>query len=269
MALGPSAAVAAGSVVRPLASWRYYVCVGLLVAAAVSMQAVARYFQWNLRKQAVPLKKPLSALDTRKLGPAYRPHPIQPPLLDEENVQALGTSEYLLLRLVDTRRARTDPLCVANVFVTYYTGQPDMVPHVPDECYLAGGYDPAGTPEDTFVSLSEAPQDRIPVRAVQFQSRDTLNRPTVLYFFHVNGEYRTSRTGVRLRLANLWERHGYYAKIEVTFTDDSLDPRRQRFAGKAEALAALGPLLARLMPVLLEDHFAWDVVTGSQAARQP
>ncbi|MFH1748573.1 MAG: exosortase-associated EpsI family protein [Planctomycetota bacterium] len=245
---------------RGPASPRYYVCLALLIISAIGMQALARALGGYFRKEAVPLKQPLLALDWRKLEPAYRPHLIQAPSLNEEQLQALGTHEYTNMRVIDVQREREDPVRVANIFITYYTGQPDMVPHVPDECYLAGGYDPVGGPQTTTVSVPGvgAPDDEIPIRVLEFQSREGEDRPTVLYFFHVNGDYKTRREEVRVRLANLLERYAYYAKIEVSFTNDPDNTRPRRYAGRMESLQALEALLRGLMPVLLEDHLAWE-----------
>jgi hypothetical protein len=256
-------APAAERVARPrgLASVRFYICVGLLVAAAAGIQALARTLQWHYRKEAVQLKRPLTALDWQKLAPRYRRHPVQPPLLGEETIQALGTDNYLQVRLIDELCESNDPTAVANVFVTYYTGQPDMVPHVPDECYLAGGFDRVGASETVTLPVSGvgAPNDGVPVRVLQFQSRAGRHQPTtVMYLFHTNGDYQATRTDVRLRLARLGERYAYYAKIEVNFTNNV--DRAMQPAGREASLAALQPLLERLLAVLLEDHFAWDLV---------
>jgi hypothetical protein len=57
-------------------------------------------------------------------------------------------------------------------------------------------------------------------------------------------------------------RYAYYAKVEVTFLNEYAVR-----AGKAAAVAALGPLLERLMPVLLRDHFDLSQFpTAGQAA---
>jgi hypothetical protein len=66
-------------------------------------------------------------------------------------------------------------------------------------------------------------------------------------------------------------RHAYYAKIELTFMDDPENPRTAPLpAGREESLAAAGPLLQKLLPVLLADHFAWDQVLAQESeAREP
>lgn len=261
------ARAAAATPRRGPASVRFYVCVLILVASAAGMQVAARALGHYFRKEAVPLKRSLSELDCSRLAPEYRPYVVQEPPLNEEMVQAIGTEEYLQLRLVDTRRSPSDPACTASVLVTYYTGQPDMVPHVPDECWLAGGYDQVGSPQTIHVPVQGvgAPNDEVPVRVLEFRSRQRGDTRAVAYFFHANGQYRTTRNGVRFLMANPLERYAYHAKIEVSFTDDPVNPRQApRLAGREDVVAAIGPLLQKLLPVLLEDHFAWDETTSGE-----
>ncbi|MCK4341324.1 MAG: hypothetical protein KAY37_06325 [Phycisphaerae bacterium] len=258
-ALSPRTAAA-----RPSA--RFWTSLVILVLAAVGVRVLPHLFGVHFRKEAVPLKLDLQQFDVRRLAPNYLRHRVNDEAhpISEDLIDSLGTREYLQVYLTDARKpatgqpkTKTDPTKVAQFFVTYYTGRPDMVPHVPDECYLAGGYDPLGsTTKLVHVPGIGAPNDEIPVRVVRF--RAPLNRRTgesdevaVLYFFHVNGGYATTRDGVRVKLSNPFQRFAYYAKIEVTFTDDKI----ARTAGMDQSLAALGPLLEAVMPVLLEDHF--------------
>lgn len=242
-------------------SARYWVCLGVLVVAAAGVRVLPVLGVFP-QKEAVPLKRDLQLFDARKVGPRYVRHPrndiLEP--LKPDVVDTLGTDEYLRIFLTDTRKAPQDPTAVAHVFVTYYTGKPDLVPHVPDICYHAGGYDPLGA-ENVAVAVRGvgAETDRVPVRVVRFRAPPTVQAPrgdevAVLYFFEANGGYACTRDGVRLRLANPFARYAYYAKIEVTFTDGEL----RRAAGQAASLEALGPLLEAVLPVLRNDHFNWD-----------
>ncbi len=261
----------ASTAARAPASWRYWACLALLVLAAAGLQTAAGWFGWFLRKEAVELKRPLQLFDVRKLGPRYERHPltdrIEPP--SEDMIQSLGTREFLQVLLTDTTKPVGDATRVAQLFVTYYTGQPDMVPHTPDECYLAGGYDKLAQDSATVrVPGIGAPDDEVPLRVLQFRARQ---RPgaiggqpdvaTVMYFFHVNGGFTTTRNGVRARLSNPFQRYAYYAKIEVTYNDGG----RRRAAPEA-SLAALRPLLESVMPVLLDDHFDLELLTTAGAA---
>ncbi len=259
-------ATAAGTRVRGPASLRYYVCLAVLLMSAAGLHMVAAVLGIHFVKAAVPLKRPLSEFDWTKLEPDYRQHLHQPDPLNEETLQKMGTEEYLQMRLWDTRRRPADPARVANILITYYTGQPDLVPHVPEQCFTAAGYDQVGEPETISVSVSGvgAPHDLIPVRMVQFHAREGDDRQTVLYFFHANGQYEASRDGVRTRFAkNLWGRYAYFSKVEVLFTNDPETQRGLRQAGPQEAVEAIGPLLRKLMPVLLKDHFAWEETTSN------
>lgn len=251
------------------ASPRFYVCVALLAGAAIGIQVAAKSLGHVLRKQAIPLRKPLAEADARKLGPEYSLHHRPPPPINHEVLQTLGTEEYLAWKVVDARRPRSDPLSTAHVFVTYYTGKPDMVPHVPEECYVAGGAVRVGKPQDVQLAIAgaAAPQDQVPLRALSFRPKASLRdigpgdeRQTVnvLYCFLTNGRYVTTRDGVRLAQANPFERYSYYAKIELRFTDYD----EQRAAGMEGSIAASGPLLGKLLPILLHDHFPdWAAVT--------
>jgi len=256
---------------RALTSKRYVVCLALLIGSAVGTRTYSSWLGAHFRKEAVPLKRDLALLDWSKLEPDYRLHLVQPPRMSEEDTEKLGTQMYIQAQLVTTRLPRDHPARIANLLVTYYTDKPDLVPHTPEACYLAGGYDRLGDAETAEVRVPGvgAPDDRVPVRVLQFRARDRDVQPTVLYFFHTNGEYKTTRDGVRLKLANPFERYGYYAKIEVTFNDDPEGRQRPRQADKNESIAALGPLLRTLLPVLLQDHFGWDRVATAAPAGGP
>lgn len=256
------------------ASPRFWACTVILAAAAVGVQVLPQLFDIHLQKKAVPLKKKLQLFDVARLGPRYELHRAAEmiPPLSEDEIDGLGTSDVLRTYLTDTDKPEADPTHVAYLFVTYYTGKPDMVPHVPEECFLAGGYDPIGRPLEYRVAVpkSASPNDgEIAVRALRFlasQSRrasaEGADEVVVMYFFHVNGGYATTRNEVRVRLSNPLQRYAYYAKIEVSFMDGYL----KRGAGLQASVAALEPLLGAVLPVLLEDHLDLDEFAAAAGA---
>lgn len=255
---------------RSKASPRFYFCVGILLFAAVGMNGLAHYLAVTFRKYPVPLRQPLDALDQAKLLPEYRPHRIQPEPLSSELLENLGTEEYLHWYLADEQRGRSDRTAVARLFVTYFTGQPDLVPHNPKECYAAGG---AALLKETGITVAvprPAGGDlQIPVSVLEFEparrygslgagGRDSPHL-FVAYFFYANGRYVTSRTGVRYAISNLWDRYAYYSKVELTFSDDTF--RKQ--ANREETADATRRLLRKVMPILWEDHYQdWDALTA-------
>ena len=263
------------------ASLRYYVCLGLLVTAALGMHALTLALKVHFQKEPVKLREPLAAL---KLGPAALPYVLRPEpqqQLDSDVEQSLGTTEYAALYIHDTSRPPTDPAAQASVFITYYTGQPDLVPHVAEECYIAGGFKTSTQATTTVVRAAGIggagpAHDEIPVRVLGLSA--PLGTPlhteggddlTVMYLFYCNGQYLATRDDVRFKLGNLFERYAYYAKIEVRF--GSYDERSPGggllAASRVASLEAIGPLMEKLMPVLLDEHFAdWTALTGGTRA---
>jgi hypothetical protein len=265
----PQALRAAPPLPRRSAGARYYVCLALLAGTAAATQSISTWFEQHLRKLPLPLKKPLHRMDKSKLLPAYELHPAMSAPLDKDTLATLGTDEYLDWRVVDVARRRADPLKVAHVLITYYTGNPDAVPHIPEECQQAGGAEQltAGWAEARVPGVG-APDDRIELRVVEFRAprrSQVIGLPaetptlTVMYFFHVNGRYAASRLKVRAAQANLSHRYAYYSKIEVRFSDYSL----RRPAGREESITAMTPLLRTLLPILLKDHLEdWETVNA-------
>ncbi len=249
-------ALAGPAVAAPAVSPRWVLCLVILGLAAVAMPLLERALGVRLRKEAVPLRKSLAAFDAQRLGPRYALHTYQHDRLSTDMVASLGTEEYVQLVLRDTTKEKTDPTYVAHVFVTYYTGKPDMVPHIPDECYAAAGFSPLGA-SNNQISLATGvlAADSLNVRSVGFEKllgAGRRQKMAVLYFFHVNGDTASTRNGLRLRLSNLFQQYAYYSKIEVNYTSEY--PFSET-ADEEQSLAAIGPLLEKLMPVLLQDHF--------------
>jgi hypothetical protein len=233
------------------ASPRFWVCLILLGGMALGLQTVAGWLGWTLQKEAVPLLAHLKYFDLTKLGPRFEKHPshdrLPPP--SDDMVDSLGTEEFLQAILTDTTKAANDPTRTVRLFVTYYTGKPDMVPHVPEECFVAAGYNLVGIDSaEVHARGVGAPHDTVPVRIARFD-KGGAGEIAVATFFHVNGGYQTTRDGVRLKLSNPFARYAYYAKIDVDFFDEN-----GRSADARATLAALPAVLETVLPVLFEDH---------------
>ncbi|MBK8914279.1 MAG: hypothetical protein IPM64_06690 [Phycisphaerales bacterium] len=257
-------------------SWRLVVCVGLLVASSIGLITASQFFEGLLHKRPVPLLRPIPAMDAHRLEPRYTLHPVPPPLLNDETLETLGTREYLLWRVVDMTRERTDPAAVAHLFITFYTGKPDQVPHVPDECYSAAGSRLVEAQAHSVpVPGVRADGDKVPIRSTIWQMPPRSRFPslsdgegpsnrTVMYFFHCNGDYMTTRNEVRLAQAGIRQRYAYYMKVEVNFTDYAFT----RNASLEESVAAISPLLERVMRTLLEEHLPdWDTLNAAPPAQ--
>jgi hypothetical protein len=246
------------------ASVRYWVCVAILGLSAAGMNAAAAFLGAYFQKEPVPLKKSIVAIDTAKLRPRYEKHPIPMRQPSEEELDSLGTKEFVQLVLVDTTKPPNDATRVAHVMLTYYTGKPDLVPHVPDECYLAGGYQKSSSRDVRLDVANVEAEDGVPLRVLEFRARSTGIGPdqtqTICYCFHSNGRYATTRHQVRVLQSSILQRYAYYAKIEFKFSnerDSAMSVLFSKFASPEESIAAAPDLVAALMPVLFNDHFSW------------
>jgi hypothetical protein len=253
---------------------------GLLLAAAVGLNASVMALKLSFRKEAVPLRAPVTSVPGT-VGPW-----VQVSLderFSEEIEDELATREYLRRVYVDTRKADAevlarwnaaqvksaelreelqrsvvsrDPLAVVVLHVAYYTGAVDTVPHIPDRCMVAGGFDPVGRRE-AMLDLGER---ELRCSFVQFQERSQGAPVTlsVAYLFQVNGDYEYDAiTGVRKRLQDLRERHAYFAKIELMTQDRG---------GKADAsLAAMSDFLSHALPEIEKVLPDWNAVRGQAA----
>jgi hypothetical protein len=78
-----------------------------------------------------------------------------------------------------------------HLFVTYYTDKPDAIPHIPEECYMGGGYQAIGD-RLIDVPLPSLGDDVVAqVKALTFEKSDFLNKDNriVMYTFHTNGVF--------------------------------------------------------------------------------
>jgi hypothetical protein len=269
----------------------------VLLVAAVGLNASVQFLKLHFKKQPVPLARPLTLVPDR-FGPWVQvtpdkaiDHEIQDVLgtdqyifreyIDEriagsdvkDRFKALASDELRQDLLSKLRAQHRDS--VVNLAVTYYTGMVDTVAHVPDRCYIADGYEPRPEENDKpFWTIgrdlpahakpldgNKLPSDDIQVRYINFEDQTGTNKlvRSVAYFFHTNGSWAASPIDVRLKLQNIRERYGYYAKVEVmTLEGDS----KKSAAVMTDFLSAALPEIYRCMP-------DWSKVTGSGTGANP
>lgn len=214
----------------------------VLLAAAVGSNATTRFLKLHYKKQPVALVRPLHEVSSR-LGP-WELVTIDEPV-SAEFEEALATDKYVFRDYVDTRlvsRQQLDqfknktaaerkklalelqqknPAAVVNIGLTYYTGLVDTVAHIPDRCYIADGYEPAKYDLVAWDALRGRAGDQ-KLRFIVFED-PTPGRKTavrnVAYFFHCNGKYMNDPIDVRKSLADLFEKYGYYMKVELHTLD--------------------------------------------------
>ena len=255
----------------------------LVIAAAAlglntTMQSVGLYF----KKERVELRKPLDVLP-KMMGPWLQVSKDVP--LPEEQEHSLGTKDYITRTYLDTRTmqgfdltrwsALSDeargraiqlvqqqrPAALVNLHLAYYTGLADTVAHVPERCYVGGGYDPVNPQVMRLEPFRNVPgrNANLNVKYTEFVDRaqSQPRRQNVAYFFQVNGAYEhDSIGGVRVRLQNIREKFGYYCKVEMLahVNDDAELARR-----------TMSDLMQHALPEIEKCLPDWKAVTGQPA----
>ncbi|MBN2212345.1 MAG: hypothetical protein JW709_13185 [Sedimentisphaerales bacterium] len=240
----------------------FLVCVVILAFSAVAMRIAADKLEIYLRKEPVPLQKPLGDMDKNKLWP-YKF--VEAHIINDEAVkESLGAQDnYIQWTLEDTRVTEKDPTRLINLFITYYTGDPDAVPHVPDWCYLGNGWQIMES-RNTNIQAPKSVQenrgvDDIRVRVLMMEKTFNFNtyRKPVVYFFGVNNKFACTRDEVRFLANSLRDHHAYFSKVEVDF---GFAPVTME-----EAVAATEKLMQVVLPVLVEDHWPdWPAVKAAE-----
>jgi len=233
----------------------FMLCVIVLAFSACGMLVGSQY--WHLRKLPLELRKSLDAMDPNKLSP-YEVT-VQGKIDNEAVEDALGTQDYIQWQLVNTQLDLRDPFYRGNLFITYYTGNPDKVPHVPDWCYVGSGgiIEKSHELEITVPDCGAGDRNnRVRIRVLEIKipgrGMSGSSRKIVSYVFSVNGDYACTRTEVRLKQRNWRDRYAYFSKVELWFdqgAEASLD----------ENLAAMEFLYEKVLPLLYSEHWPdWD-----------
>ena len=231
----------------------FLLCVAVLGTASGRIAWIKSHEGIRIIKKPIPLKKPFDLMDETGLSP-YKV--VAKQLITNKDVlESLGTEDYLQWTLEDTRVPFGSPVRYCSLFVTYYTGNPDQVPHVPDACYIGGGHKRADKFSVSF-NVNGLTKKKIPASGLTFTKKsqeiwEIATEFTVLYFFRVNGLYKGNRTDTRIALgANLKSEYSYFSKIELKFFN-----LQTGYPTKEESIAAAEKLLAVVLPILEKDHW--------------
>lgn len=237
----------------------FLLCVLTLATAVIAMPAMIESLGMYFIKLALPLQNSLDEIDKSRLAPYQVVY--ESKIKNKEIEEALGTTDYIQWELFDPNEPITSSTRYCSLFITYYTGKPDQVPHVPEECYTGGGNQRLGT-DDIEIDIKSIDQT-IPIRTLRFgsgkanfMSSGTFN---VFYFFKVNGKYAGNRDACRgVMQANLFSKYSYFSKVEWKFYNKT--PSGMAIYPKMnEARQASEKLLNVLMPVLEQNHWPdWE-----------
>lgn len=268
-----------------------------LIVACITLLGSGAGLRWAvqalniyLRKEPVELRGSFATLP-RTLG-RWRAVG-QDAVLDEAQVESLGTQFYFDRHYALEGAAGSG---VMNIHVAYYTGMIDAVPHVPDRCMDAAGFNivkmPLNEPLDVsrsgwfddpeFVNLGTGepypvvqhrnefsgqtmlvrmPLGDFKLRVTEFESEKHPGLPVFGgYFFIANGAAMATPEEVRMMAFNPREKYAYYCKVQFVYYE--------RGADKAQYLSLVSEILRDLLPELMQRLPDWSEVERRGHAHQ-
>ncbi len=264
-----------------------------LVAAMLGAWLVTQFAVLHVQgavlvKKALPLRHELFMMP-EVAGPWRVIH--RDPPMSKEIEDVLGTTKHLSWYLLDTRMANPKEVdlmrrgfpegSVVRMHLAYYTGGIDTVPHVPDRCNVAGGFQALGNPFDVTLDIdngeytfnpelevyetTSALEPVVRTDTLKFTARAFTYAPpnnpdraeTVIYFFRANGEYYASPNQVRMLGFDLRDEYSFYIKVQAEALGVS-EPKL--------AVDRTSDMLQFVMPQILAALPDWTEV---QAGRYP
>ena len=261
-----------------------------LAVSGVGFKSAVEYLNVYLKKKPIHLREHFDTISYR-LGPWQKQG--EDRKLSEEFIETLGTRVYLERDYA--LEGRSSDVRIA-LHLAYYTGMIDAVPHVPDRCLVAGGFNARTQPRNLLMNVARDGWDRdprkvnratgepyrfdyvedlrgqrIPVRMPigEFRLRTTEFSHDQMpgartfggYFFVANGRTATTPEDVKLLAFDKSEEYAYYCKVQFLMIG-SKDLTEERFLERSVDL--LQPLLPELMACLPD----WaEVEAMTEAAR--
>jgi len=234
----------------------FVLCVLVLAASGLGMSVMTDSLGGYLTKRPLLLQRSLDDLDVRALGPfeVIARQRIE----NQEIVDSLGTEDYIQWVLEDANDALGTGRVM--VFVTYYR-LPDRVPHVPEECYMGGGFQRLAT-DAMVLDLGETQLETkyLVFGAAGGPAWQGGARVPVVYFFKVNGQYAKDRDEARMLLnKNMFGKSSYFSKVELVFNQQAAPVTQDQVKRTSQRV------LKRLLPVLEQDH--WPDWASGEARR--
>jgi hypothetical protein len=234
----------------------FLICAAVLATAGGGMSFAIKSFGMYLKKEPLPLKKPLDFLDESDLSP-YRVVSKEK-IKNEDVVRSLGTEDYIQCVLEDSDVTADKPVHLCSLFITYYD-LPDVVLHVPEECYMGVGFQRLASDSVVFKVNKDDLEQEIPGRYLVFASTASDHwgegaKFPVLYFLKANNDYTNSREAARIALnKNIRGRYSYFSKVEWKFYNEKFGT--VIYPSEEEAITASRKLLGVILPVLEREYW--------------
>lgn len=250
----------------------------VLAVCGLSFRWAVGYLNLYLRKEPIEMRAPFSTIPDvigawRKSG--------EDRILDKAMVEELGTDKYLdRWFALEGGQGNT----YMSVHLAYYTGMIDAIPHVPDRCMVAAGYNAKSLPENVPLSIDSSdwvpdpvhvnrrtglpyptvtfrhyftgqqimvrmPVGDMKLRITDFESEDKPDaRVYAGYLFVANGRTTPTPDDVRKMAFDPSEKYAYYCKVQFNMVGSQTFTREQFVDTVSAFLKDFLPELMRCLP---------------------
>jgi exosortase len=228
-------------------------CAAALALCGAAMSALTADMGLSLQREPPVLRRPLDQMEDSALAPFRIVSRLR--IEDAAVLKSLGTQDYVQWAVREEAQDEAGAGRSVLVFITFY-GQPDRVPHVPEECYVGAGFQCLTTESVSLQVGGPGQQRTLPGRYLVFGPTHAdpvggAGNVPVLYLFRVNGRYAATRDEVRRTLnRDLLAGRSYFSKVELVFGRDAGLP-----PDKTQALEMGQRLLTVLLAILEKDHW--------------
>ena len=173
--------------------------------------------------------------------------------LDFSTVGDRKSTWYVSRTYVDRQKSAGQRYRLWNLDVTYYTGTMDKAPHFPERCLQAAGMTLGDMGEVKF-DIPDAPgpwsSEPVTCRFVEYHNpRGTWGNLHVQYYvYSLNGYPESSWKAVRLKMASVFGKYAYFAKIQFNPVNDIDDSDEAKQAAE-EFVKYMAPEVLKVLPM--------------------
>jgi len=248
-----------------------------LVGSGLGFRVAVSHLNIYLQKEPVHLREHFATIP-RSLD-SWRAEG-QDAQFDAAMLETLGTDVYL----DRTYGHVSDDSVKMSVHLAYYTGMIDAIPHVPDRCMVAGGFDQESRSRNVSLDIDTTmwiddpehvnrksgvpyplvsfphrirgdmvtvrmPLGEFAIRVTEFSHRAAPNgRIFAGFFFIANGHVTANPLDVRALAFDKTDKYAYYCKVQFTMFGDADFDEAAFAAHVSDILTELLPEIMRCLP---------------------
>lgn len=268
----------------------------VLAVCGLSFRWAVGHLNYYLRKEPIEMRAAFSTIPD-VIGPWRKAADDR--ILDKAMVEELGTDKYLDRWYVKSGDRNMPGMAV---HVAYYTGMIDAIPHVPDRCMVAAGFNAKSLPENVPLNIdtlewiedtehvhgrtglpypmvhfrhyftgqqltSRMPVGDMQLRITEFEKDDNPEaRVYAGYLFIANGGTTPTPDAVRMLAFAPSEKYAYYCKLQFNMVGPASFTREQFVDTVSAFLKDFLPEVMRCLPDWAEVEAAGKPVSADKSS---